>query len=213
MGLWDAYKSWWGIDGGDSGRGRRPRAGFNPNSDWDDWMTGTVRRSKGGHPQQVWERKEQMWMARIFSDPSIKRMMSEEGRAAMFGDMANQYDQSYRQARTAGIGGLALSGVSGSGATALLKGRLARDRAGGLAEAESRATMAHADWTSNFLGGLMSGHFGRMLQFQGLTDQKGIANKEMMGAAMGGVGQGLGMWASGGFSAAASPPTPEAPGA
>ncbi len=167
---------------------------FNPTGqDWGTWLQGQVRRGVGDHARQVWERKEQMWMSRIFSDPSIKRMMSEEGRASLFGDMANQYDQSYRQARTAGIGSLALSGLSGSGARGMLESRMARDRAGALSEASSRATMGHANWVGNFLGSMMNNHFGRYLAFQGHTWNQSAAEKQMMGQAIGGVAQGAGM--------------------
>ena len=174
--------------------GKSSYPNFNPTGqDWGKWLQGMVRRGTEDHAQQVWEQKEQMWMSRIFSDPSIKRMMSEEGRASLFGDMANQYDQSYRQARTAGIGSFALSGLSGSGARAMLESRMARDRAGALSEASSRATMGHASWVGNFLGSMMNKHFGRYLAFQGHTWNHSDTNKQMLGQAISGVAQGAGM--------------------
>lgn len=99
--------------------------------------------------------QQDLWAIQgILADPSVSRLLSAEGRERMFADLAGEVDSSYRYARTAGLGSLAASGLSGSGAGAELETRLSTGRGTALADVASRASVQHGSAVAGMLTGL-----------------------------------------------------------
>ena len=186
--------------GGPSAAAQAWSDNWKASGDMANFLQGQARYHNRGnnHWKTVAERNELRWMANILKTPSVARLMGAGGRDAIFGQMADQFDASYRDAKMAGLGAIGLSGLSGSGARASLEARFASQRSRDVAAASSQADIQHGMFASNLLTQLMSGYFGRMVQREQI---------DRGGSGSSGLYQGLGSMAGMALGAALAPAT------